>query len=1056
MPAIGSAGALTRTNGNFVDVTDFGAVANVSIDSSDAFQAALDYLAERGGGTLYVPACSKSPHCYFLGKPVFYNGDNLHVRGDGKHATIIQTWGPAFVIGKHPRFWTSAVTSYEDPETEETVNTRDENGLFVFDGRYLTDLYRLRPQGDIGSGESDEPELDFSVDYPELHYGLRTRGIVKGTFGGNPLATGNATSAPGNNLEGWECHKHATFNFIYFAHDGKVTGGIAGTGEPAKPDPWLLFGNGTDFIFSLAVTNRQLIDRGLVWVKFPQPETTGLHRISVQVDFENERFTVFFDREQIAHTVEFPSYQGYENIQSELFSTFDRIARWETSDFTIGSMTRTSGRNVEDNTVVSDYTIVGVSAFAELLFSHGTNGQPQTRIDAAAVTDSNTTMASDYVSQNAIGCLTIRDASDVHLKTTTIGNGQCYGMATPNGTDFMGGPTAVHKAGLFNLSIYGYPTYAHGNAITLGTNLHCDIADVAVPEGFYSSVGSLDLYVSYEMSITDCDFYSTGAALALWNHGWTVAHNIRFGYIGRCAIRLSGSGLYLRGGMTNDFLDFSEGFLFFFAGKSIGAGLIIEDFLINIEGLRFSPRVAHFYVQKCFYHSNNKVLLRNVTCGTTSSIPAIYVDDPIILEWSNYPSDIRVESCSLPGDGTMVKTRGKDWRGTVELTRSNCYDEIIEIVESLHDYTNLKTVHRDFCSTPNSGGWHPGVHDIRMLNPPPGGAVRWNCIGGGTEGSVGPPIWEAAEVRYSSNKNALAGIILSSMYVDVAAYHPTADVTVYLYMSLLRDGAAETILQMILTGNGTLDRNDLRIRYDYFLPYSTSAGPAAPIAQSSLLANDSTTWEQSVSGVKANKNEIVLTGLHESSPESIITRRAGFGIDIGNASLSTVFNGKTEYASRAFFADADLVIGEGNLQIKHSERASTWSHTMQNKILDWLFGYPSQTFPNTFYVGLSSTQIDPDGTGLTELSGTNYARVPVTRSSDNFKKLGDHGYVWCNKTAIEFGSPETDWGTAAWFFLADAATDGNILAAGRLLRSVSIGGGENPPVFYPEALHIQI
>lgn len=64
------------------DATDFGMVADDEGDDSIALQAAVDALAEQGGGVLFIPAGT-----YYLDRPVEIWGDNIVVRGAGKDRT---------------------------------------------------------------------------------------------------------------------------------------------------------------------------------------------------------------------------------------------------------------------------------------------------------------------------------------------------------------------------------------------------------------------------------------------------------------------------------------------------------------------------------------------------------------------------------------------------------------------------------------------------------------------------------------------------------------------------------------------------------------------------------------------------------------------------------------------------------------------------------------------------------------------------------------------------------------------------------------------------------
>jgi len=190
--AIGNSGKSTQSNGVFVDVRDFGAKAEPGFDNTPAFQAAVDYVASiDGGGVVYIPASSQSKP-YYLEKPVFINGHNVKIQGEGKRSTFIKTWGSAFIVGRHPKFWDTRKTSYVDSDNGATVPIKNSSNEVIFDTRYKSDLYRFKSQGDLGSGPSGVPPLNFPFDTTGQYFGLRTRGIVKGTFRGSSLATANA------------------------------------------------------------------------------------------------------------------------------------------------------------------------------------------------------------------------------------------------------------------------------------------------------------------------------------------------------------------------------------------------------------------------------------------------------------------------------------------------------------------------------------------------------------------------------------------------------------------------------------------------------------------------------------------------------------------------------------------------------------------------------------------------------------------------------------------------------------------------------------------------
>lgn len=98
-----------------------------------------------------------------------------------------------------------------------------------------------------------------------------------------------------------------------------------------------------------------------------------------------------------------------------------------------------------------------------------------------------------------------------------------------------------------------------------------------------------------------------------------------------------------------------------------------------------------------------------------------------------------------------------------------------------------------------------------------------------------------------------------------------------------------------------------------------------------------------------------------------------------------------------------------------------------NKINDYLFGQTSFSPNGTYYIGLSTTSINPNGTGSTEPSGGAYQRVAVTNDKSSFSNSSSG--VIQNLKQIEFPESTSSWGTITHVFISDSPTrgSGNIL-----------------------------
>lgn len=104
------------------------------------------------------------------------------------------------------------------------------------------------------------------------------------------------------------------------------------------------------------------------------------------------------------------------------------------------------------------------------------------------------------------------------------------------------------------------------------------------------------------------------------------------------------------------------------------------------------------------------------------------------------------------------------------------------------------------------------------------------------------------------------------------------------------------------------------------------------------------------------------------------------------------------------------------------------------------FELDTPTVPTQFYVAIHSTVSSGVEAG-TELSGDNYARVPIT-----FEKVSDI-QRW-NAADVIFPLATAEWPTVASFTIWDNASGGNYWAYGNLQTEISIDSGKT--VKFPE------
>lgn len=94
------------------------------------------------------------------------------------------------------------------------------------------------------------------------------------------------------------------------------------------------------------------------------------------------------------------------------------------------------------------------------------------------------------------------------------------------------------------------------------------------------------------------------------------------------------------------------------------------------------------------------------------------------------------------------------------------------------------------------------------------------------------------------------------------------------------------------------------------------------------------------------------------------------------------------------------------------------SYLQANKMLDRNFGNVADTVPTTLYLGLSTTAINPDGTGTTEPSGGGYSRIAVPNNKSTWSNASNG--ILNNLIELSFTESTASWGTISHVFLADA------------------------------------
>lgn len=114
-----------------------------------------------------------------------------------------------------------------------------------------------------------------------------------------------------------------------------------------------------------------------------------------------------------------------------------------------------------------------------------------------------------------------------------------------------------------------------------------------------------------------------------------------------------------------------------------------------------------------------------------------------------------------------------------------------------------------------------------------------------------------------------------------------------------------------------------------------------------------------------------------------------------------------------------------------------YSNYFRNLVAGHIFGTDTASpLPQTFYLALSSTEPQADGTGVTEPGAAEYVRPSLV--------LGPPVDGTCaNTQQAEFETGESTWGTFGWFALYDAAEGGHLIGGNSITNAPALVPGSS-------------
>lgn len=126
---------------------------------------------------------------------------------------------------------------------------------------------------------------------------------------------------------------------------------------------------------------------------------------------------------------------------------------------------------------------------------------------------------------------------------------------------------------------------------------------------------------------------------------------------------------------------------------------------------------------------------------------------------------------------------------------------------------------------------------------------------------------------------------------------------------------------------------------------------------------------------------------------------------------------------------------------------SNATNSLEELIGDHLLRTATWSKPATIYVGLFTVMPGEDGTGGTEVTGGNYARVQCGPGDASWNGPTDGSGAYTNAVLIQFAVPSASWGNVAGYGLFSASSSGTLYMTKAFAAPIAIGLGDPAPAF---------
>lgn len=133
---------------------------------------------------------------------------------------------------------------------------------------------------------------------------------------------------------------------------------------------------------------------------------------------------------------------------------------------------------------------------------------------------------------------------------------------------------------------------------------------------------------------------------------------------------------------------------------------------------------------------------------------------------------------------------------------------------------------------------------------------------------------------------------------------------------------------------------------------------------------------------------------------------------------------------------------------------SNATNTLEELIGDHLLRTATWTKPSAIYVGLFTVMPAEDGTGGTEVTGGDYARVQCGPGDAYWTGPSGGSGSYTNAGVIQFAEPSANWGEILGYGLFSAASSGTLYISKSFSASKIVSLGDPAPGFAIGALTV--